>query len=390
MALLQLAEQIFRDSGTRNLVLQKTVNFYGTLTKCDIQFLDESPSARKRYKDNGTNGELKCFRLIHAESFLVNFSICKTCALVFFPFYYPKFVDSPPDPESIPFLRFLSISHTNLAKFIYHNTEIWIQSIFNVLYWIKHTKDSFLKCSHGKWLAGNVYQSLHENLDILTHHLILFRKKHWKIMTFKTTLFFDIMEFVESELDYRTSNQKHNEELASHNILCVISVLLSYWICYLRKCKKFKILKHNQRIIQLTQKLHELKIILFKREGFDLILAKEHETTFFLVCVLSESLQQDCGFEQIIHSYALKFWEKRRNDQCCIRQKCNAMRENSNKFLKCSSCLVAIYCSKKCAKLDWKYGYHKKYCADYRQMIQKRINISKWMKSSTANLPSFV
>merc|ERR1719361_2234596 len=72
----------------------------------------------------------------------------------------------------------------------------------------------------------------------------------------------------------------------------------------------------------------------------------------------------------IIDDNFKKFWRKKRGKENCQRIGCKIKRSDSNKWLKCSECLVATYCSKKCAKYDWKYGNHKEHCPKYVQMIK--------------------
>eukprot|EP01084_Bolivina_argentea_P077082 139757_1 len=47
----------------------------------------------------------------------------------------------------------------------------------------------------------------------------------------------------------------------------------------------------------------------------------------------------------------------------CNNSKINLIKRNkTKKWKKCSGCLLARYCSKKCQKLDWNKGFHKRLC----------------------------
>lgn len=49
--------------------------------------------------------------------------------------------------------------------------------------------------------------------------------------------------------------------------------------------------------------------------------------------------------------------------QRCFWIKCKNVEKEGQKFLVCSSCRIARYCSKKCQKKDWKKGEHKIVCS---------------------------
>ena len=59
------------------------------------------------------------------------------------------------------------------------------------------------------------------------------------------------------------------------------------------------------------------------------------------------------------------------NDNC-MRMECKHKRGERDidriKFLMCSQCKIASYCSRRCAKLDWNKGYHKVYCRVYGEL----------------------
>merc|ERR1712129_562964 len=63
--------------------------------------------------------------------------------------------------------------------------------------------------------------------------------------------------------------------------------------------------------------------------------------------------------------------------QRCQRIKCRKTRGDVECFFKCSKCFVSMYCSKKCAKLDWKYGQHKVICASFSDELCM-VNLVNW------------
>merc|ERR1712032_815321 len=48
--------------------------------------------------------------------------------------------------------------------------------------------------------------------------------------------------------------------------------------------------------------------------------------------------------------------------QCQYRKCENIRHAAAGKWYKCARCGLTAYCSKRCQKLDWEYGYHRKYC----------------------------
>lgn len=84
--------------------------------------------------------------------------------------------------------------------------------------------------------------------------------------------------------------------------------------------------------------------------------------------------QNHKGLHKLIRWRNRAFSRKRRDERKCANQFCQKRRyhartDRRHKFLKCERCNVAVYCSRHCAKCDWKHGTHKIYCNFYRKLM---------------------
>eukprot|EP01084_Bolivina_argentea_P068929 125470_1 len=77
------------------------------------------------------------------------------------------------------------------------------------------------------------------------------------------------------------------------------------------------------------------------------------------------------SFNNMIMKESTKHWKRKQLRQTCLRDACNVQRQHiKEKFMKCSKCFIASYCCRKCAKFDWKFGVHKRYCKQYENITK--------------------
>lgn len=183
---------------------------------------------------------------------------------------------------------------------------------------------------------------------IIQQNLILLKYRHWKIITFKMQFISSLIKFIQ----YFDNNKCYGNCFR----VCYDSafILLLHWLYYHNKWKiKYKSnSKYKNKLFLHTKQIKKLQSTLNKRNKYLPYLIKYKES------------------KNIIDQYALKYWRKKSLTKQCLREQCNVRKEMDEKykFVKCSNCFVAIYCSRKCAKIDWnsKHGFHKKYCHKLR------------------------
>merc|ERR1712129_498707 len=94
----------------------------------------------------------------------------------------------------------------------------------------------------------------------------------------------------------------------------------------------------------------------------------------FVLRALYEARDRYVQYQAMIDKNIQESWAKRKEEDKCQRLKCRKRRKDKDNWIQCSRCRVASYCSKKCAKYDWKYGNHKQYCMQYVELTNRTIN----------------
>eukprot|EP01084_Bolivina_argentea_P177852 307542_1 len=291
-----------------------------------------------------------------------NSDLCKTCIFIFFPNFYDQYNTLSIIPtvynEGVADL----VLYPHLSKFVYHKTNIWLWTIHNVylsVINIMSQKD-----------ATSSREILFYNLRSLIHHIILFKKRHWKVITFECTFVITLIEFIEFELKQRLNVIAEE----SGSCLHVLLLFITNWLFYFNKYCMYK--DTTTKGIAMFVRLSEFIQTLLKLGGHSQI----DEETLILIKHFLLSVQRNHIWKSKIDYHMRILWKKRKYNQQCQRMKCKTKRQGK-RWYKCSSCLVSVYCSRRCAKKDWKYGYHRNYCAQYTDIK----NDDKYLKNSNLN-----
>eukprot|EP01084_Bolivina_argentea_P305179 527200_1 len=276
-----------------------------------------------------------------------NGNICKQCILFLFNHCYHHMNN----PDKL-FISILAVSYyPNIARFVFHKTNLWLDVILRIPFYISCTN-----------INRRLKIKLHYDMLLIMNTLSLFKNKHWKILTFQSTFMMQIIAFIEQEYTDRIHNINKKckiEEIELSNVLLdLLLIFFTKWFSY------FIAVKNRKRTASIAKIERKLKLFIYT-------LSKSHRIQVtsqirriakqYLNVVLNLDGQQIDMIEDC--TYAL--WKSRTNNQKCQRSKCKKIRSNSEKFYKCSACFVVMYCSKKCAKLDWKNGKHREICHDY-------------------------
>eukprot|EP01084_Bolivina_argentea_P320408 555921_1 len=271
--------------------------------------------------------------------------LCKHCL-------YGLFAEFQND---LPYCRLLFtgfITEFDLNKFIYCHTDAWIWAIDNCVSYIDMAINTQKITIDGQNLV------LYEILAPLVNNIGLLKRKHWKFITFTSPLILKIFEFVIKMLDLSLK--------MGHIMTPNLSVLLVFYWKWLEYFMKYKA-KNSDKCMDVHKKLiqfyTDMELIL-SESGLDY---KNGKVTF-VIRGFYEAMDKYSKYQDLIDDQFGTLWHVRRENGKCQRLKCKLMRKNKNKWLICSKCLVATYCSKKCAKYNWKYGNHKKYCQTYYQV----------------------
>ena len=275
-----------------------------------------------------------------------DFISCKTCVLCFHANHYNIVCESWFDRCYYnPWMVHLSLmTCPSLSRLVFHRSNLWLWMFDDISIIMKlYNDDSNASLRHMYWLMESVLE-----------HLPLLGSKHWKFIILKTNWMCLIADFFRMEV-YRMVNYDDFEDLGSKSVITQFNciVFLLKWLEQYRKISKqrsmSKIAERNMK------KVIRLISIVLKDPWW----SKE---------------EQSCVCVEIIDKCTLQQWKKVQSAEQCQRSDCKKARRDCKKWRRCSSCFVAVYCSKKCAKYDWKYGYHKKNCKVFTRMIRESDN----------------
>eukprot|EP01084_Bolivina_argentea_P136313 240069_1 len=271
---------------------------------------------------------------------LLEHPLCKQCV-------YGIFADDT-NTDSSNLIR-----HCNINKFMYCQSNTWkVRVIGNCVSWLEWaTTMNDEDLENDKLIHLLVY-----SLSPLLYNIGLLKTKHWKFMTFKCSFMVTLFQFVHKLFSHVANNPDF-----LHRVLPFLLVLYWKWLDFF---KKYKSTHANKFIVQCMEKqlIHFCKII----KPILLYCQDIHAEMTFVVRGFSEAINEYGRYQNFIDAHFVTLWRARRGNEKCQRLKCKVKRKNEMKWLKCSKCLVATYCSKKCAKFDWKHGNHKKYCDVYK------------------------
>lgn len=195
----------------------------------------------------------------------------------------------------------------------------------------------------------------------------MFREEYWKHIIFGTDLMMNVSFVVLSEIGRKKplDAKKETSDAAVAGWLHYCFAFMLKWLQYYRKFKETESeLFRRSEIVR-----RNFEQIVNMQEGWS-----DH-------CMDSESrpyywpMQRELNVVAMIDHHAKRRWKELMEEQQCQRLDCTRMRGRNTDWQTCSSCYVAVYCSRKCAKYDWKYGCHRKFCKRYAQMLSESKNV---------------
>eukprot|EP01084_Bolivina_argentea_P143000 251189_1 len=253
--------------------------------------------------------------------------------------------------------------HCNLIKFIYHHSNLWfavIVKFINTMHYAVNPKG-----------ASDMFTV--QDLNASIHCIHLFKQKHWKFISFKCDFIIKVLQLIKKMI-LKWFHQNHQ---LSGVILGSLLVLLWKFLNFFSQYKINHPNKHLRSVLIIDKELTELHRVM---ESILLKLhvdAKDNAITFY-VRSFYEAIHRFSDYQNLVDDNCGRFWKTNRQNDKCQRLYCKTIRGDKKHkigWVKCSLCLVASYCSKRCAKYDWKYGNHKKYCGKYCEL--KKIKLKQ-------------
>ena len=249
---------------------------------------------------------------------------CKPGEFLLVPFY---------DEQSLPkvkiitdFVRSLGVGYA-IGRMIWHRTHCWQLHIKNLIT-TKRMYDSSTRNSEDP-----SFGNLSSNFQRIFEHLPLFRDVHWRWIAFcDATLISVIASFIIGEIDYLDAG-------------CCFMIICK-WMEWLQNCnlsRSTPVFVDNMRNIE---------------ELMDRVRFCPHQVSELYTCMYDRFPMVN----RIINDITKRVWRKRKRNEKCHRSQCKQMRRSATKWIRCSGCFIAAYCSRKCAKYDWTYGSHGVYC----------------------------
>ena len=264
------------------------------------------------------------------------------------------------------------VEYRNFAKLIFRSTDIWLYGIRNIMISMSEIEANDILLDSLIHIVGRIY---------------LFKKHHWKMITFKLNVMMRIIKFVSKIIVYRISfheSSKYASSIppASDMLLDACLVLLTKWLCFFAKYSKkptkykIKIQKIEKQMVQFKNELYRnLNILNHRRKSLKATKQNSHIFGHITVGHIERYIKTLNGKDYFIE-YKHKELETK-----CQRIGCNQILKNS-KFYICKKCHTACYCSRRCFKKDWndKSSGHRNYCHKYWDMRNNKRNIQDLKK----------
>ena len=292
-----------------------------------------------------------------------DFKSCKTCVPCFFVNYYNIACTSWTDRHFVGtnLLERSLMKCPSLSQFVFHRSNLWL--------WI--IDDIGVAMNQYKAYPNNGTKTMYHLMETVIEHLPLFGSKHWKIIILKTNVMRHIVGFIEGEIRRQNDPESdYTEELSVISMFTVNScyVFLLKWLEHYRKLIRSGSLSgiavmNMKQLVILKLFIHQLDL---SWTGDLRNLMGNIEYPWWRA--------EDLSYLQIIDKCTMTQWKKVQSAEQCQRSDCKKVRKDVKKWKKCSSCFVAVYCSRKCAKCDWKYGSHKRNCWVFSKLIRESKN----------------
>eukprot|EP01084_Bolivina_argentea_P271636 462268_1 len=301
------------------------------------------------------------------DLFLHTNSRCTTCCVMFLPQFYILYKQARKNiqcwldlnaTQIWPGFDYLSLLFgPNISPFTYQRTNIWKLLIRNTSYCIQNRNPYCNDCTS--------ILPLFYNLQSIMQHLVVFKRKHWKYIS--KVFINNLEEFVVHDI-YRWNKHKRIRNYTTKCLYMVLSIILIY-MHHLGKINKqscgkylwFKLTLNEDSITPVYFEQHKIKAI--DQEAYICYLNERNKIAWLFENCLKPDISP--YYQQLIQKNALVAWKQFKSNQICLRSGCKVLRKYSAKWYKCSACLVALYCSKRCGKLDWNNGHHKQFCSKY-------------------------
>ena len=265
--------------------------------------------------------------------------LCKACTFCFVPSLGANAVEVLSAPFAV---------HYPLSKFVYHHTELWKWSVYDILAVLNTHRVNPQSNGH-----------LAHRLRCLVKHLPFLRANHYQFLMTDTKFVDELCRFVLREIDGDLGGS------AGFYVFLILCYLLRWYIDSQHSdtsVKTFHASIGNVRKLAASLRAHSNLV----NHGMALMLCEFRKTA------------------KIVDKTTKKLWRKERKHEKCQNGKCRQMRksrgkrkesEGIKKWMLCSSCLVTEYCSRECAKRDWKFGHHKLYCNSFGRLRGNIISV---------------
>eukprot|EP01083_Nonionella_stella_P287421 978316_1 len=254
------------------------------------------------------------------------------------------------------------IKYPNFAKFMFQDTDIWL--LYPSMIHLHYT--DMLNHDPSSEESEVSLDGLCQFLKIFILNLPLLQNKHWKTITFKRSFIMRLFALIIQNIEERFQGIIDGPKL---NNLCMemLLVFIAKWLFFFNRYKQRK--KHRNKMKQISDQIKEFKrnLKLLQGRNMETIQSDEHDAHFYILAFLTVFRKYTVCIA-VIDNYGQKTWNERKKMQTCFRAKCN----NTN-HVKCKACHIVAYCSRRCAKYDWKYGVlHKQYCNEYKKVIGRK------------------
>eukprot|EP01084_Bolivina_argentea_P252497 423832_1 len=266
-------------------------------------------------------------------------NMCKNCSFIYLSYSWKRCISIVPGALLMP-INMIN-NNCNITKFVFCHSKLWFTYI--------HVHSKTIPSHKPSNSVTNCipYSLFYSMLTLFSNHVVLLKTKHWKLITFHSSFILSLISFIEREASYENIDVNSNHNAVNIKAYNDSFRLLVYWLAYYHKLKvkyrkegkyKNKLILYDRQIDKLTNN-HNIK------EPY------------------SHCFTQYEEHKEVLDLSALQWWENKTLQTKCLREKCNITKKNNRKkFVKCANCFVAVYCSRTCAKIDWKYGYHKQCC----------------------------
>lgn len=233
----------------------------------------------------------------------------------------------------------------SLARFIYRRSHLWVLVVENIL----------SSCMRYDVTPGDALKSLTSTLEMFLLHSCMLREDQWKIIILDTNLMAMIVNVIRSEV----SEVEHDEFDVGIRGKC-LDYCFAFTLKWLQQYRKLKqatpeSLNRSEYADRNFAEIMKLR----KHCLHDYGASDPNESDLSYL-----SLQKELKTLEIVNLHIKRRWKMLKASQECIN--CRKTRTDASDWKTCSACFVAVYCSKECAKCDWKI--HKTYCRKFAEI----------------------